>query len=321
MAEIPHNERTYPYNIMEPTDVEVDGDIYTIYRAKFSSLHDLYKYLKSNPKINRKVFYRLHSEDGSRDFAGVPYEEALEELTGPPRGEFGNFLRLSGALEDDAMGYVQEYVTVKSPGGGNIDVPSYVSGSPLCFTITRSVYKPKFITVNIALSYYWGTTKEQVLNRAIIIAALVNAFENAGYVVEVNAFEVSREGNEIIDIDVNIKGDTETFNKASLYKSLCYVEFLRRLLFRVLETLSVERDWESGYGQTCTEEFVRKLRGFDDSDIFFDQPKAMGIKGFEEIEYDFEPVLEHLNLRDIIDVDKVVKDFNDEVKTLRKTIR
>ena len=320
MSKYPHNGIEFPFNILEPDSITVGETTYIRYRAKFNSLVDLYNYLISNPRVNKTVFSRLHSETGDEDFAGVPYDEALEELMLPPRGEYREFLRLSERLNDDAMGYVQEHEIIKAPGGGYVDIPSYAAGDPLCYRISRSTYTPKFVRVNVALSYYWGTSKKQVMNRALIIAALVNAFEQAGYIVEVNTFELSKEANEVIDIDVNIKNSNETFNKASLYKSLCYVEFLRRLLFRVLETLDVRKEWEFGYGETCSERFVRKAKRLDDNDIFFDQPREMGIGG-KDIGRDFENALDHLDLKDKIDVERAKEDFYKDIMVLKKTIK
>lgn len=316
----PNNYIDFPFNIYEPDEIVVDDDTYTRYRVKFNSLYDLYEYLKSEPRLNHEVFKSLESVENDSDFAGVSYEEALEDLINPPRTGFRSFLKLTDKLNNEALGYVKEYVEVKSPAGGTIDIPSYVSGNPYCFKTTKSIRVRKFLRINIMLSYYSGTTKDQVLNRALIIAALVNAFEQAGYVIEINTFEVSRCYDEIIDIDVNIKGNSETFNKAALYKSLCYVEFLRRILFRILETLDVKNDWYHGYGVTCSESFIRKAKRFDDNDIFFDQPRDMGILG-HDIKEDFENAIKHLKLEDKIDVELAKKEFNKDIKKLRKTIK
>ena len=315
----PNNFVHFPFNICEPEVVEVNGSRFVRYRAKFNSLHDLYTYLKSHPTITKKVFSSLSSETGSREFAGVSYEDALEELEEAPRAEYSEFLELSDRLDEEALGYLEEYITIRSPGGGAIDIPAYSSGNPFCYKISRSVYTPKFIRINVALSYYCGTSKEQVMNRALIVAALVNAFEQAGYIVEINTFELSKEDNELCEIDVNIKNNDQTFNKASLYKTLCYVEFLRRLLFRVLETLDVKNGWSFGYGETCSEEFVRDAMRMDENDIFIDQPREMGIDG-DDIGKDFRAVLNHLKLADKIDVEKAVEEFDKDVMRLRKTI-
>lgn len=316
----PNNHIEFPYNIYRPEIITVDGDRYVRYNARFGSLHDLYVYLRSHPRINRKVFSNLSSITGTTEFAGAPIEEAIEELDLPPRDEYRDFLKLSERLNDDSLGYVQEHITISAPGGGCIDIPAYASGNPFCYKIGRSIYTPKFVRINVLLSYYSGTSKEQILNRALIVAALVNAFEQEGYIVDVNTFELSAEDNEVIDIDVNIKNSDETFNKASLYKTLCYVEFLRRILFRVLETMDVKNKWGFGYGHPCSESFVREAKRLDASDIVIDQPREMGIRG-KDIAEDFRNAIEHLQLGDKIDVDKAADEFEKDVLRLRKTIK
>ena len=320
MRKYTNNDERFPGTIFEPVDVVIDGTTYTKYRASFRSLRNLYNYLISNPDINNKVFSTLHSVEKDSEFAGKDYDSAVEELVQPPRSEFKQILRLSEKIQENAMGYVKEFISVKSPNGGSIDIPAYCSGSPFCYRTRKSVLTPKFITLHISLGYYWGTSKKQVLNRAMIILALVNALEQNGYVVEINTFEVAREYDEIVEIDVNIKNNDETFDKSSLYKSLCYVEFLRRLLFRVLETLDVKNSWGSGYGETCKDEFVRAVRGCTENDIYFDQPRDMGIRG-EDIVEDFDAAVSHLSLQDKIDIDETKEQFRKDMMTLRRTIK
>lgn len=316
----PNNVR-FKDNISEPIQLETDSGTITLYKASFDSLHDLYTYVKSNPRINRVVFERLHSVTNGSDFAGIPYQDAVEELTKPPREEYSEFLTLADRLDSSALDYVMEYEEVKTPGGGYIDVPSYVTGSPLCYRTSRKVAVPKFVKVNIGLSYNCSTTKQQVLNRAVIISALVSAFEKAGYIVDINTFELSKVDDEYININVNIKDSNQTFNKASLYKSLCYVEFLRRILFRVLETLDVKyRDWGRGYGTTCSESKVREVMKLGENDIYIGEPDDMNIYG-NDIIHDLENCLEQLDLDDKIDIDRFKESFKEDVKRLEKSIK
>ena len=315
-----NNDVRFPNNIFEPTLVHVNGKVYKKYTAKFRNLRNLYDYLKSNPDLNREVFRSLESVENSPDFAGIRYEEAVEDLVRPPRSEFSRFLKVSERIQENAYGYVREYIDVRSPGGGYIDIPAYSSGSPFCYRTTKSIYTPKFIRLNVSLSYSCGTTKKQVLNRAMIILALVNALEQAGYIVEINTYEISKESDEIIEIDVNIKNNDETFNKAALYKSLCYVEFLRRILFRVLETLDVKNMWGGGYGETCSEDFVRRVKKLDSNDIYFDQPRRMGIVGNDIVE-DFNAAISHLALGDKIDIEETKEQFRKDMMVLRRTIK
>ena len=314
------NSEKFPYNIYEPYKLEVFDEEYDCYMAKFSSLYDLYNYLKSNPNINRSVFTELSSVYGEESFAGVPYDNAVEELIAKPRKEYDDFLKLSNRLSSNNVGYVKEYIDVKSPAGGVIDIPAYSSGNPLCYKISRSIYVPKFIRLNVGLSYSWSTSKKQVLNRALIISSLISAFENAGYMVNVNTFELSHCYDELAYKNVNIKNTDETFNKSSLYKTLCYVEFLRRILFRVLETLDVSNYWSSGYGSTCREEFCRKALKFSDSDLYIGEPNEMDITG-RDIVKDFNNVVYKLSLDDFIDTKLFEKDFEKNIKKLELGIK
>ena len=314
------NVNRFPFNIYDPVEIEVDDYIYNCYSAKFKSLYDLYNYLSNDPDINYNIFSTLASESKDGSFAGVPYEEAVEELMLPPRVEYESFLQLSNKLSSDKNYDIKEYIDVKSPAGGVIDIPSYSAGLPLCYKVSRSIYVPKFVKLNIALSYRWYTSKQQVLNRALIITSIISALESAGYMVNVNTFELSSHGNELAYINVNIKNTDETFNKAALYKTLCYVEFLRRILFRVVETLDFQNDWSDGYGKTCDEDFVREALKFDKSDIFIGEPIELDIEG-KNIMKDFKNVLHHLSLEDVIDVDKFKNDFEKNVKILKKGIK
>lgn len=312
--EKPNYER-FPGNIFKPEKIKVSGKNYILYLARFNSLYSLYHYLKGNPKINRQIFRKLASVKNGSSFAGKPYEEAVEDLISSYDPQYEEFLRLQRNLDQGQKMMIHKYETVRTLAGGHLNIPAYSSGNPLCYETERLVVKPKFIRIHIALSYYCGTSKQQVLNRAIIITNILKALENAGYNVDLHAFELSREDNEICNIVVELKRHGERLNMEALYKSLCHVEFLRRILFRVLETMEVENEWGYGYGHVCDESFTRKVLKFDQNDIFFDQPRDMGIEG-EDLADDFESAIKHLKLEDKIDVESAKRQFRQKVITL-----
>lgn len=313
--EYPHNHLRYDGYIFEPTEREVDEETYTLYQARFNNLYELYDYLKSDPPTNRRVFRRLHSETGSEDFAGKPYSEAVEDLMNEYDPGYEEFLTLQRKINTAGLRKVHKYKLVKTVTGGYLDIPAYSAGDPLCYTTEVRVSKPKFVRIHVTLSYYWGTSKKQVLNRAIIITNVIKALEDAGYSVDLNTFELSRNWNELSYIVIQIKKHGQRMDMPGLYKSLCRVEFLRRILFRVLETLDVTNDWEDGYGSTCSEEFTRKVLRLNSNDIFFDQPRSMGIEG-EDLAEDFENAIKHLNLEDKIDIEQAKREFTKDVKKL-----
>lgn len=310
------NSIRFPDNIFEPSKIEVDDCHYTLYKVRFNNLYTLYEYLKSDPTINRDVFYRLSSVEGDRDFAGKPYNRAVEELISDVDPGYEEFLKLQRDL-NVAKGKIHKYKTIRTVAGGHLNVPAYCAGSPLCYETEEKIMKPKFAKMHVSLSYYWGTNKSQVLNRAIIITNVLKALENAGYSVDLNTFELSSCGDELSHIIVQIKKHGGRLDTQALYKSLCHVEFLRRILFRVLETMDVTNGWCSGYGSTCDKHFTADVLNFGKNDIFFDQPRDMGIRG-NDLADDFESAMECLNLCDKIDVDRAKRDFREETKVLVK---
>lgn len=311
------NQTRFSDNIFEPEKIKVGRCNYQMYRANFNNLYALYEYLKSDPELNRDVFYKLSSVSGSYDFAGKPYEEAVEDLIGEVDPGYEEFLKLQSDLNTAKKGKIHKFRLVRTVAGGHLNIPAYCAGSPLCYETEERISKPKFIRIHVSLSYYWGTTKDQVLHRAIIITNILKALEKSGYSVDLNTFEMSREDDELAYIIVQIKKHGGRLNMSALYKTLCHVEFLRRILFRILETLAVQNSWGSGYGQTCDEEFIRKALKLGKNDIFFDQPRDMGIHG-DDLADDFENAIKHLNLEDKIDVEKAKREFREDTKVLAK---
>lgn len=303
-------------NIFEPEIITVGDEEYNLYLARFRNLYDLYEYLKSNPKLNKKVFNQLHSITGTEEFAGKPYNEAVEQLISDIDPGYDEFLKLQKDINNAQNIEIHKYKTVRTVAGGHLNVPAYSMGNPLCYETEEKIKKPRFIRIHVSLSYSWRTTKSQVLNRAIIITNILKSLERAGYSVDLNTFELSKCWDELAHIVVNIKRHGEKLNMQGLYKTLCHVEFLRRILFRILETLDVTNNWESSYGATCDEDFIREALKFNANDIFFDQPSEMGIGGVY-LSRDFENAINHLNIGDKIDVEKAKRKFEEDTKILR----
>lgn len=312
------NHIQFSENIFEPSILKVSDEQYKMFKARFKNLYDLYEYLKADPAINEQIFHRLSSVNGERSFAGKPYKEAVEDLVSTVDPGYDEFLKLQKNINNAKNITVHKYRLVKTVAGGHLNIPDYSRGVPLCYETEERVVKPRFIRIHLSLSYYWGTTENQVLNRAVIITNIVKALEQAGYSVDINAFELSSCYDELAYIIVEIKKHGGRINMSALYKTLCHVEFLRRILFRILETLDVRRDWNDGYGSTCSESFTRRALKLGKDDIFFDQPREMGIDG-KSLSSDFISAIGHLKLDDKIDVEKAKRQFKDTAKVLRKT--
>ena len=332
-ANLPNNHLNFPKNIFPPIEIEMKSkpDIemrssskeessrlykYNLFVARFNNLYELYDYLKSNPKTNKIAFETLESETGKEEFYGKPYKEALEDLVREESHEYDEFLKLQKSINNAVKGDAHEYKKIKTVTGGQLNIPAYTAGDPLCFDSKVRIKKPKFIKMFVLISYNSRTSSNQVLNRAIIVANLVKALENAGYSVDLETFEMSFIEKEIEYTAIKIKNHGEKMKVSNLYKILCHIEFFRRIIFRVLETLNFQNYWAAGYGYKCNEQFMRELLKVGKNDIFIDQPIPMGIKG-RDLAEDFENMINYLNLTDKIDVEKAKEDFAKETYKLK----
>ena len=317
MGKYPNNHLTHEDCIFPPYQITVGGKIYQLYLSRFNSLNALYEYLKSDPPTNRMAFHSLASETNDFNHSGKSYREAVEDLVRPFDEEYQEFLSIQKKLGTAKLQKIHKYETVKTVTGGHLIIPDYIAGAPLCYESEERVQKAKFVKVNATLSYHAATTKKQLFNRAIIMANLIQALEKSGYNVDFNTFEFSRHSDELSYTIIKIKKHGGRTNMEALYQTSCQVEFLRRILFRVLETLDVETYWGSTYGSVCSQEFVREALKFDKKDIYFDQPSSMGIQGNDLIG-DFNRAMEHLHLDNIVDMERTRDQIEKNYKLLQK---
>lgn len=308
------NCRKFPNNYFMPKKLD-SGEI--IHLIRFSSLNNLYEYLTSDPVINSRIFKQLHSSENDYDFAGKSYEEALKDLiSNNYNSDYQEFLKLQKELENCINRPIHKYKTVRTLSGGHLNVPAYSAGVPLCYETEERIISPKFVRIDATVGYTCSTTKNQVFNRAIIMTNILKALENAGYRIDLNTFELSNIGMEYVHLVFKVKNYNEMLNMQTLYKILCQVEFLRRILFRVLETTGIYGyRWGRNYGDCIPEDKVRQILNLKENDIYFDEPRNMGINGYDLAD-DFEAAVNHINLADKIDVENAKRKFREKVKRL-----
>lgn len=310
------NIEVYPNIVFPPTDITVDNERYKYYLLKFDNLYSLHDYLKSKPYINRKIFSRLSSRSSDNSFYGLPYDEAVDDLIDFSEQQYFEFAELIENLVNIRRGETQEYRTIRTAAGGHINNHLYSVGAPLCYETEERIKTPKYVSVYSAISYTVKTKKEQLFNRAIILISIVNALEKRGYNVDLNAFEMSTCEDEMVNIIVDLKGQNSKINFPALYKASFKVEFLRRILFGVLETACVEKPWGVDYGQTCKENLARKVLHIKDEDLYFGSPQELGVEG-KNLEDDFKNSLRRLHIEDLFDVKLIDSEFQKQLKKIK----
>ena len=165
------NCHKFPNNFFMPKKLDT-GEI--LHVVRFSGLNDLYEYLTSDPVINEKVFKYMQSLNNDSSFAGKSYDDAVSDLISNSYNPgYQEFLKLQNSLENCINMPIHRYNKVMTVAGGHLNVPAYSAGAPLCYETEERRMAPKFIHIDVTISYMHSTTKEQVFNRAIIVIGLI----------------------------------------------------------------------------------------------------------------------------------------------------
>lgn len=306
LSPVTSNIKKYPGIVLKPGVKTLEGSKYAVYGYTFDGIWPVYNFLNSEPEINERIFgsvKNLESITNEERFAGKPYDEAVKLLVNYHDPKYQEFLQISDKIDTNSNSIRRiNFKTYHSVAGGVIRPVALATGDPNIFESTRIEKHYNTITINVAIGYSGQTSKEQVFNRAVILTNIIHALEENGYNVEVNAFEVSETGNELLKIIVNVKKGYSQVDYQSLYKVFCPVEFLRRVVFRLTECADVKNNWSSGYGSVSEKSLVCELLNLNEADLYFDSPRRMGIYGYS-LEEDLEAAVDYLSLGDKIDVE------------------
>lgn len=276
----------------------------TLYKYNFSNLNDLYNYLKSNPTVNTKIFKKQASLKTESDFNGVSLPEAINYLKGGYKMDFDKFDMATKSIRKIGYEDVDSRKLVLSQHGGVYLSPLVSAGVPNCMVKYERDTNPKHITIYFQLGYSWQTTASQVFNRGIATINLIQSLEDKGYIVDLKVFQLSECDNEYIDLSVNIKQVDELLNLTKCYYPLVSKEFLRRLLFRVLESAPVTTSWNCGYGSSLNSTEIKNFYKLKEKDLIIPAPLEIGIRG-EDIFEDTVSLFENLNLDTEFDLTKL----------------
>ena len=303
------NCEKFPYNIFPPEEVVVNDEHLIVYRSMFNNLYTLYNYLNSDPVINNNAFSELESVTGSKSFAGKPYNVAVEDLIGDVDEKYNTFMKLQKDLVNTRKINYTKYRTVRTIAGGRLNNQLYSAGSPLCYETEEKIAEPKFVRIFVNLTYNCMTTRKQVINRSLVLLNVIKALENASYLVDLNMFDLSSCFDELFYFVLKAKKYGNKINMEMIYKTMCCTEFLRRVIFRLMETMDFKIRWGyNGYGTPCDAYFIRSFLNLSKDDLVFPQPRDMHIGG-TNIVSDFENALRYLRLNDKIDTKQLVKEL------------
>lgn len=278
-----------------------------IYKMNFSSLSQLQMYLKSNPTVNRNIFYTLKSQDAPAKFAGEPLDTAIDYCVGGYDKDFSLFVKLKKDIDRVNMRYIQTRKVRPSVVGSRPNVPAFVAGAPKSMYRMDRAKEKKFITIYMNLAYTGNTTEGQIRNRGILTLNLIKILENNDYGVNLKVFETCTVGSDIFAASIGLKKPGELLNVKKCYYPLCSKEFLRRVLSRVKESMPFREKWHMSYGLLCSDSQTRVVMNIPKDAIIIKAPDEMGIRGIDIYE-DANNFWKKLNLSNNIIVPDYVKE-------------
>ena len=260
--------RIYPYKQM------------TVYNASFRSLSDMQMYILSDPEVNRDIFREQHSIIKRPEFPEDTFDNAVRYLIGGYTGDYALTLRMQREFEKTTP--VRNFARrqERAVAGSHPNVPAYVAGVPKTMYRLSRLPEKKFVTIWFNLAYPVWTPKQAVTNRGALTLSLIKLFEDNGIGVDLKVFSSCYCNGEVFNSEIHLKSPSEPINMKKCFYPMCSVMFLRRVVMRVMESMSFrEKDWFPNYGQPLTEEQFRLITGIPDTDIVISAPVHMGITG------------------------------------------
>jgi len=281
---------------------------YKVYNMKFSNLTDLHLYLKSNPEVNSRVFSEQSSLDKDTRFHGEHLDKCIDYCIGGYKTGFESFLKTSNDLKKIGVADNDTRTLKRSLYGGVPLAPLVASGVPDCMLRYDRTEDLKYVTIYFNLGYPHFTTENEIVNRGLATLHIIHALENKGYIVNFKAFELSLCGDEMINISVDLKKPSDLFlNMEKCYFPIKAKEFLRRILFRVLESMPVENySWSGGYGRAAELHEMKNFFGTKNTDLLIAAPREMGMGG-DNIYDDTLTLIKKLNIQDEFDTNRIKK--------------
>lgn len=286
-------------------------DRMSIYKMNFSSLSQLHLFLKSNPAINRNVFYTQKSKDAPARFAGEPLDAAIDYCVGGYEKDFEMFVKLIKDIDRVNNRYIRSRKMRPSVVGSRPNVPAYVAGAPKSMYRMDRAKEKKFITIFMNLAYTGNTTEAQIRNRGILTLNLIKLLENNDYGVNLKVFEACTVGSDIFAASIGLKKPGELLNAKKCYYPLCGKEFLRRVLSRVKESMPFKEKWHMSYGLLLNDQLTHTIMDIPQNAIIIKAPDEMGIRGIDIYE-DADNFWKKLHLSDEIVVPDYVKDSKEK---------
>jgi len=294
---------------------------YEMFDITFRGTSDFVSHLKSAPTAEVFASANLaskRSNDDSIKFTKTgSLEQAIEMFEYGWNDGFDSFLSAKKQLDKIFPHIAKKLVLQNNVVGSIPNVFNAINNIPLSMRKKVLEEKKNVISMNVDVSYPWFINSQQLFNFGAIVLSCIDFFESMGYRVCLNFFEIARSGNQMIYIKNTLKEDGAKSNMQKLYFPFCHSSYLRRLLFRVLETTDgLGYHWMSGYGYIMKINEIREALDISAETLLFSL-YSMGIEGKDIVE-DAQRVVDCIKLGDYLNINENVYTVCDNHNVLTK---
>ena len=236
-------------------------------RFRFDSLEDYLAYLEG-AAVQEAFEGGAASELGSEDFTGTrDLPHAIDLARHGWHEGFGELVRLTDRVKR-AMDYSPEvHSTFHDYVGFAPDVKAYLEGSPLSMVNAPVVQKPHVdLFMNTSIDGF--VDEADVYRRGAAVLALSEVVEACGTMVDLHLFEMSFIDKDVMLAEFAVKARDERVNLAKLHFPLCHPSWIRRLNFRLIETMpNVTQAWAGSYGIPAERRMMEQVLQLGPGDV------------------------------------------------------
>lgn len=278
-----------------------DEDI--IFHNVFTSLYDLVQYVE-NAELSSHAKQKMQVSSLSRDneFHGIPFKQALELCKYGDSNNAKKFLILKNQLERALTIKTEKRGIITDYAGFAPNIGAYFRGNPKAMYRLKREEAQKFITIYYNCGESYSVKPQQILHKGIITLAFIKLLEENNYRVKFKFFDIGRNKNEISYTEIHLKKEQESINPLMCYFPMTNKAFLRRIMFRITETIDFSSDWMNTYGSALKKNEIEKILKLNDQDILINRVAELGILG-NNIYEDAKSYFRRIGLEEYLDID------------------
>jgi hypothetical protein len=216
----------------------------------WESAGDFFSYVGNTPRVWRKQYSQRTDGDYSRFCKTSSFEQAFRMTqAGWPEGAARMNRELAAA---PVAVSVRMPTQVYDVAGAYPLVPAAVAGDPMCMVAPgeESTRRKPVLRWVVSMSALANVEPSQIINRGVAILGALDAYESAGYSVQVDIQRATKEDNGqwfIAHLPLKRAGEMLDMDRAAFM--LAHPSFLRRIVFAAMETIpSLEKSFTASYG-------------------------------------------------------------------------